>query len=198
NRYPEALADWERAVGLLPAAERPPSQRYLAGKQVDFGHLLRRQKRFDKALPWYDRALAILEPLHKQGPDDKTTRRFLRNAHWGRAGALADLKRHADALPHWDQAVELSPSAERPLAQWGRALSRVRAGNAAEAVADAAALTKDPATPGVLLYNGACVYSLAAAAAKSDAKQREAYAGQALALLRRAQAAGFFKDRRKV
>jgi tetratricopeptide (TPR) repeat protein len=194
KRLAEALADWERAVELLPAAKRPPSQLFLAGKQVDFGTLLLSQKRSEEALPWYDRALAILEPLHTQGPDNVTTRRFLRDAHLGRARTLDDLKRHDEALRHWGPAVELSPSAQRPSVQLGRARGRVLAGKVAEAVAVTAALTTDPATPGHLLCGAGCIYSLAAAAAK-EAKQRQAYAGQALALLRRARAAGFFNDR---
>jgi hypothetical protein len=44
------------------------------------------------------------------------------------------------------------------------------------------------------LYNAACIYGLAAAAAQEPG-ERDAYAVQAVALLRRAQAAGFFKDR---
>jgi tetratricopeptide (TPR) repeat protein len=199
KRPGETLKDWARAVELSPPAERPLVLRAQAGSYVNYGHFLRGEQRADDALAWYDRALAILKPLHKeQGPKDVTTRRFLRNAHWGRAQALDELKRHTEALTHWDRAVELSPSAERPLLQLGRARGRMLAGKAAEALADAAALTKDPATPGPLLYDAGCIYSLAAAAAKEDAKQREAYAGQAVALLRRAQTAGYFKDRAKV
>jgi hypothetical protein len=78
----------------------------------------------------------------------------------------------------------------------GRACGRAKAGQAAAATSTAAALTKDPATPGPLLYDGACVHSLAAAA--KGASRREEWAREALALLRRAQAAGFFKDRRRV
>jgi hypothetical protein len=54
-------------------------------------------------------------------------------------------------------------------------------------------VTRDAATPGYQLYNGACVSALAAAASE-DARQREARAAQALVLLRRAREAGFFKD----
>src|SRR5262249_31993199 len=68
----------------------------------------------------------------------------------------------------------------------------------AEAVADAEALTKDTAAPVDLLYDAACICSLAAAAVKDDAKQQEMYAARALALLRRAQAAGYFKDRKLI
>jgi hypothetical protein len=64
-------------------------------------------------------------------------------------------------------------------------------------VADAEALTKDARAPSARCCEAACVFSLASAAAK-DAGQREAHAGQALALFRRAQAAGFFKDRAKI
>jgi hypothetical protein len=73
----------------------------------------------------------------------------------------------------------------------------VLAGKAAEAVAEAEALTKDRAAPGIALYNAACIYGLAAAAAR-EAGEREAYAAQALTLLRRAQAAGYFKERKRV
>jgi hypothetical protein len=64
-------------------------------------------------------------------------------------------------------------------------------------VADADALTKNSAAPNYVLCEAACVYSLAAAAVP-DGDQREAYAVQALALFRRAQAAGFFKDRAQI
>jgi hypothetical protein len=78
-----------------------------------------------------------------------------------------------------------------------RARGWVQAGKVAEAAADVAALTQGPATPGAVLRDGACVYARAAASAP-EGEQREAYAGQALALLRRAQAAGFFKERKQV
>ena len=81
--------------------------------------------------------------------------------------------------------------------QLGRAQALARAGKVAEAVADAEALTKDAATPNARCCQAAEVFSLASAAAK-EAGQREAYAGQVLALFRRAQAAGFFKDRAKI
>jgi tetratricopeptide (TPR) repeat protein len=114
--------------------------------------------------------LALPGPLHQLEPHDGTTRRFLHDAHSGRAQALADLNRHREALADWDRALELSPPAERPGAQLARARSRLHTGKAAEAVADAEALTQDPATPGGILYGAARAYSLAAAALQDDAK----------------------------
>jgi tetratricopeptide (TPR) repeat protein len=169
----------------------------LATTRFHLGNLFRLQGRPDQALPWYDVALVLLQPLHQQQLNDAATRDLLLRTRWGRAQVLDALKRSAEALADWDRAVELSPPADRARQQLGRARARVRAGKAAEAVADAEALTRDPATPGPLLCKAADVCSLAAAAAQ-DAQRREAYAGRALALLRRARAAGFFQDRRKV
>src|SRR5262249_51259903 len=128
---------------------------------------------------------------------DAATRDLLGRTHWGRAQILDALKRPAEALADWDQAVALAPLDNRLEVQLGRARAWVQAGKVAEAVADAAALTEDAATPSARCCEAACVFSLAAAAAP-EAGQREAYAGQALALLRRAQAASFFKDRAKI
>jgi serine/threonine protein kinase/tetratricopeptide (TPR) repeat protein len=169
----------------------------LATTRFHLGNLFRLQRRHDQALPWYDQALVLLQPLHRQQPDDAATREALFRTHWGRAQVLDALKGPAAALADWDRAVELAPPADRLGVQLLRARAWARAGKVAEAVADAEALTKDAATPSARCCDAACVFSLASAAAQ-DAGQREAYAGQALALFRRAQAAGFFKDRAKI
>jgi serine/threonine protein kinase/tetratricopeptide (TPR) repeat protein len=169
----------------------------LATTRFHLGNLFRLERRPDQALPWYDQALVLLRPLHRQQPNDAATRDLLGRTHWGRAQVLGALKRSADALADWDQAVELAPPADRLAVQLGRARAWVQAGKVAEAVADAEALTKDAATPSARCCQAACVFSLASAAAQ-EAGQREAYAGRALALFRRAQAAGFFKDRAKM
>jgi tetratricopeptide (TPR) repeat protein len=155
------------------------------------------QHRLADALAWYDQALALMQPLNQQEPNHVATRALLGHIYWDRARVLEALKRPAEALADWNRAIELAPPADRLPMQLARARAAVRAGKIAEAVADAEALTKDTATPSARCCEAACVCSLASAAAK-EATQREAYAGQALVLLRRAQAAGFFKDRLKV
>jgi hypothetical protein len=74
--------------------------------------------------------------------------------------------------------------------QLERARCRARVENVTAAVAE------DPKASGSLLYQVARVYALAVTA--EEDRQREVYAGQALALLRRARAASFFKDPVKV
>jgi len=138
-----------------------------------------------------------LQALPPESGRDVGVQRTLRNLHRDRARALDALNRPGEALADWDQAILLTPAAGRLQIELGRAGSRARAGEAAAAVAEALALTRDPATPGVLCYEAACVYSLASAGVQ-ETSQREAYAGQALTLLRRAQAAGFFKGRANI
>jgi serine/threonine protein kinase/tetratricopeptide (TPR) repeat protein len=197
-KYAEAEAAFRQALDLdeTLVADYPAVRSYreaLVGNQNNCGYLCILQHRPAEALDWYDRALARLEPLHQHEPRDVYIRRNLRNAHGGRAKALDALKRHAEAQSDWQRALELSRSADKPWIQLDRDQGWVRAGRVAEAVADADMLTKDPATPGSTLYEAAGVYALAAAAVANDATQRTAYANRALALLRRARAAGYFK-----
>jgi tetratricopeptide (TPR) repeat protein len=198
----EAETAFRQALDLRKklADDSPKVAKYrveLAATRYHLGDLFRLQRRPYQALPWYEQALVLLQPLHQHEPNDIATRDLLGRTHWGRAQALSALKRFAEALADWDGAVELARPADRPRVQLGRARARVRAGQAADAVADAEALTRDPATPSLMLCDAADVCSQASVVAM-EATQREAYAGHALALLRRAQAAGFFKDRAKV
>jgi tetratricopeptide (TPR) repeat protein len=193
--YRQALDHQARLVGEFPEVTK--YQLDLAATRLHLGQLWRRQQRPEEALPWYDQALALLRPLYEQAPNDAAARNRLGETHHDRALALDDLKRFPDALADWDRALELAPPTVRLRVQLGRARTRAQAGEAAEAVADAVAQTRDAATPSARCCDAADVCALASAAAP-EAEQREAYAGQALALLRRAQAAGFFKDPAKV
>jgi serine/threonine protein kinase len=202
EKYAEAETAFRKALDVRQrlAADRwtiPVYQADLVWSQLEIGHLFRLWHRPDEALPWYERALAVLQALPPESGRDVGVQRTLRNLHRDRARALDALNRPGEALADWDQAILLTPAAGRLQIELGRAGSRARAGEAAAAVAEALALTRDPATPGVLCYEAACVYSLASAGVQ-ETSQREAYAGQALTLLRRAQAAGFFKGRANI
>ena len=142
-----------------------------------------------------DRALARLEALREQEPHNLYLRRLVRGGHWNRALALGELKRPAEALTDWNLAVEFASPAEWPSMQVARARCRAELGKVTDAAVEAAAVAEDPNASRGLLYNVACVYALAAA---QEDRQLEVYAGQAVAFLRRAQAAGFFKDPAKV
>ena len=168
-----------------------------AAIQYELGMIFRFQHRPVDALDWLDQALAQLQPLHQAAPTDVVIRRRLGLVYRERALAQEAEQWSAEALADWDQAVKLLPPADRPRVQLERAQAWVQAGKTAEAVAEAAALTRDPGAPSFLCCDAACVYALASAAVP-ETSEREEYAGQALALLRRAQAAGFFKDPAKI
>jgi tetratricopeptide (TPR) repeat protein len=120
-------------------------------------------------------------------------RKWLRNAHNGRALALTDLNRHTEALQDWERALALDQGPDRAIVQLGRALTLTRAGRHAEAVKDADNLTRNEGAPSSVLYLAACVYAAAVAGGTEDAALQEQYGRNALALLRRAHAAGHFQ-----
>lgn len=100
------------------------------------------------------------------------------------------LKKFADAVLDWGQAVRLSDQAERPQLRTYFALSMLKAGQEAEAVAEVAELRKLPGwnPDDHSLYNFACGYSVLSA--KLSIEQSE-YADAAMQLLQQAVNAGW-------
>jgi tetratricopeptide (TPR) repeat protein len=191
GKRPEAEAAFRRAVDLKEklAADFPAVPRYrteLGSCQRNLGRLLLMNKQPQQALEWLDKAITTLAGVRRQVPDDATTQRYLRDAHWERAQALDALKRHAEAVADWDRAVEFSPRQERAFVRLDRVFSRVRAGQVGPALREVEELAKD--ADGNTLYNAACVYALASATAP---QQKDKYARRALELLHQAVAKGY-------
>jgi serine/threonine protein kinase len=189
----EALKEYKAALPLQEelAANFPALPRYqvgLGGGYCNIGNVYRASGKAAESLEWYAKAIATLVPVMAMEPPLAEALLFLRNAHWGRARALASLQRHAEALADWDKAVELSAPNQRLALRIDRAESLVLAGKVEQAVAEVAELTKLTIWDGRQLYNLACVYSLASS--KDVAKQDE-YAQRAVALLRQAIKRGF-------
>jgi tetratricopeptide (TPR) repeat protein len=113
-----------------------------------------------------------------------------------RAKAYHQLKKYAEAVKDWDRAVELSPASEQPSFRAERAISRLLAGQVAEAIAEVAELTKQAGagTPGSptwnpdQLYNFACCYALASG---KVADKKQEFADRAMQLLHQAVKAGY-------
>jgi tetratricopeptide (TPR) repeat protein len=166
----------------------------LGGGYVNFGVLLLNRGQPEAALPWYDKAITRLQAVLAKDGRLATARLFLRNAHWNRASALTQLNRHVEAVREWDRAIELEGGSMRTGFRLLRAGCLAQTGEHARAVAEANALTEGEDVSGPTLYDAACVCALAAASVKDDAKLTKQYAGRAVALLRQAQKAGFFKQ----
>ncbi len=153
----------------------------LAGSYCNLGHLVSDDSPGD-ALPWYDRAIAVLAPLVRKEPKLVLAQHFLRNSLTGRAAALDELERYDDAARDWARASSLAGGENRAL-QVKLMLSRVRGGQIEPALKDAEHLARNDSP--MVLYQCAGIYALAHARTGDD-KQ----AVRAVALLRRAIARG--------
>jgi tetratricopeptide (TPR) repeat protein len=194
--FRQALAIEEKLAADFPAV--PEYRQRLAHSCTNYGTFLYSQKRAQDCLEWFARAIPLLQADPATNAPSLRDRMLLRNAHANRARALTDLRRYPQAVQDWDRAIELDQGPLRPAMRLQRALALAHAGDHAKAAAEADDLTRDDKTPGDMLYDAACVCGLSVPAAKDDAQRNEQYAGQALALLRRARAAGFFDDAAQV
>ena len=193
GRFKEAEAAYRDALAIQKqlAADFPTVTDYqieLGGSCYNFGHLLSDTGKAEESLTWFADAIAVLHRLLDGNPMHPTARHFLRNSHVGRAQAYDRLEKYAESVKDWDRAVELSPANDKPQVRAGRADSRVRAGQVAEAVDEAADLTKLPGWPANQWYDFACIYAVAAG---QDAAKKAEYADRAMELLQRAVKAGY-------
>jgi hypothetical protein len=114
---------------------------------------------------------------------------------------LDRLGKHREADADWDRALKLAPAARRTALRLQRADSRARSGDHERSAAEADELGRGK-LPAPALYDLACVHALNAAGVARDQgrplpireRHTEDYARAAVALLRRAAAAGYFRD----
>jgi serine/threonine-protein kinase len=193
NQPDKAAEQYRKAVaiqqGLIQAFPSMPAYQVdLGGSYCNYGQLLRGTGKPADSLPWFDRAIRTLTKVHQQSPQIVNSRLFLRNSHHGRAEAHDQLGKHSEAVNDWTRAIELSAPHEQPSLRLRRADSRVRAGQAAEAVAEVAELRKATTLTMEQWYDFACIYALASG---KDATRKQEYADEAMRLLRQAVQAGF-------
>jgi len=186
EQYRQALTIQEKLVADFPAVTAYRVE--LSTGYRNFGHVTGSRGKPADSAEWYAKAIRILTPIYEREPRDVRVRMFLRNGHAGRARALDRLQQFAKAIPDWDKAIELSPTAQQPGLRAPRAISRLQAGQVAEAVAEVAELTKTPSWPAPQWYDFACVYAVASG---KVADKKDEYAKRAVELLQKAVKAGF-------
>ncbi len=175
----------------------------LVRANLNLGRLHLEGSRPEDALPCFDQIAACINRLSMTEQAKPHARQLRRDAALGRAETLGKLRRHAEALPSWDEAVRLSDPPDHDI-EVNRAKAYARAGRHAEAVAQAEALLAPKVVRGEMLYETACVFALAAKAAHSDAKKPENWrqressrlASRAVGLLERARENRFFDSAR--
>src|SRR5262249_14426993 len=143
----------------FPAA--PQYQVALGHNYCNFGILVADEGHPADSLPWFDRAIRTLTPVYEQDRRHVTAKEYLRASYGSRALAYERLKKHAEAAKDWDKFIELSPEPEQPEYRASRVNSRLRAGQAVEAVPEAEELTKARKWSANQWYDFACVYAVA-------------------------------------
>src|SRR5262249_25761785 len=92
----------------------------------NLGHLIKNSGQAEKSLEWYQKAITTLEPLEAMKPPVALARLFLFNSHHGRAVALTDLDRYAEATRDWERALELDEGPRKVLLRMKLAGARIR------------------------------------------------------------------------
>jgi tetratricopeptide (TPR) repeat protein len=196
----EKTAELRRAQEILDQLARdfPNSPDILVdrgGNLCNLGNNLREDQQPASALRRYAQAIQTLESaLHKE-PRHHQGRKFLANAHAGRALALAQLERVAESLQDADRALELVEPVRRSAVLIMRAscLARPAPERAAVEVEQVLKGEKD----GAVFYNAACFYSQVSG--RENVKEKAGrYATRAVELLQQAQAAGYFQATARV
>ncbi|HWE36833.1 MAG TPA: protein kinase [Isosphaeraceae bacterium] len=147
------------------------------------------------------RGVAAAREVLAAEPDHVNARAIAVEALQERSRVLAATGRATEALADLDGAMSLSGDHYESELRCERAILLVMAGHYERAAAEAESID-DPANPGLIRYNRACVLARASAAAAADGalapadrrRRADAYAARAVALLREADALGFFRQ----
>jgi tetratricopeptide (TPR) repeat protein/tRNA A-37 threonylcarbamoyl transferase component Bud32 len=159
-----------------------------------FGSFLSAQEKRSDALPWANRSIKTLEEVLTLEPAHVQAKRTLREAYVQRADLLDDMGRSLDAVADWDRAIQLDGDHPRAPYRISRAVCLAHAGALDKAIAVADAIRGEKELNGLVLYNCACVYAIAARALKQDPQPAERHAVHAMELLAQARTAGYFKS----
>src|SRR5581483_230698 len=207
----QAEQAYREAAEILESASRSGDDpRWLASLTAllnNWGNLAARRGQTELAFRRFERGLSLVEDALRREPGETTLRYNALNLHGSRANLLGSLGRYGEAVADWDRVIALNDEpADRPAYRLLRALALVKSDGYARGVAEAEELARGhpPSSPpaGADLYNYACLFSRASAAARDDtrlgpAERRrlaESYAGAAMDWLRRTAAVGFFDD----
>jgi eukaryotic-like serine/threonine-protein kinase len=186
THYRNALAIQEKLVAEFPAV--PGHRLEWGGSCCNFGILLSSGGRHTESLPWFDKAVSALTPLHEQPKPLASAGEFLGKSHRGRALALFKLRRHDEAARDFDRAQALLPTERDVAAVFRRATSRAYAGLTKEAAADLEELQRQGPANGDQWYALACLYAILS---EKSAEGKKDFADRAMELLNKAVTEGF-------
>jgi serine/threonine protein kinase len=195
--YRQASLEFGRLAFANPAVAEYTI--YLAQSTERLGAVLRDRGKLAESLGRYDRAVQIAEGVARAGGRDRRADQLLWRAYTGRAESLNRQGRHGAALADLDRALPASPLPFRDAVRLQRAGTLARLGKHGEAAAEAEAVAGQASAGPDIPYCLACVHALCAEAVLRDKgledreRQAAAHGNQAMRLLERAHAAGYFR-----
>jgi tetratricopeptide (TPR) repeat protein len=206
QRPDQAAAAYDQCAKLLrPLVEQhPEDESYalsLGAAYSNWGGLRRDTGHGREALELLDQAVALGDGVLRKEPQHAFGRYVVNNAYGSRARTYQALGRFAEAARDWNRLIDLQTEPKRSSYRAVRAADLIRAGNRAEGLAEARVLGAQPDLSPANVYNVACIFALAMKPAGGHGPESahiEEYAAQAITLLRRSQAGGFFRDAENV
>jgi tetratricopeptide (TPR) repeat protein len=188
---------------LARRAKAPPVEVFRLGEVCrQLCIYLERAKKPEDALTWAEKGTHVLGGIPQDNDQQRqAVRELLLGIYQTQARVLGQLKRYAESIALWDRALGISSERERTILRLQRALAIAHSGDHKWAAEEAETLAAAAMLPGPILYDLGCGFALAAAAARQDlklpeserAKRADKYAAQAMEILTKAKATGFFK-----
>ncbi|MBI1853195.1 MAG: serine/threonine protein kinase, partial [Planctomycetes bacterium] len=171
----------------------------LAGSYCNLGELECREGEPAAGLEWLGKAIDALRGVLEKEPKHAIAIYYSSYTESWIARGLGQLGRNAEALAHWDRAIELD-ARDDPAIRIGKALTLARLGDHSKALALASEAASKLLTSGEDLYALAAAYAQSARAVAVDDTRPETerraladdHAAHALQALRKAAAAGYF------
>jgi tetratricopeptide (TPR) repeat protein/tRNA A-37 threonylcarbamoyl transferase component Bud32 len=166
------------------------------------GILRKMREDYTAALDWFDRNIAVLEQVLRIEPRHVSARVKLSGTHMQRGEALRKMGRPQEARKEWEQTIALGEGQAASDLRVFRAMALAYCGEHAQATQEVDAMLQKGEGLVQDLYQFACAYSGASAAASQDARLTpvnrkrlsEQYGAQAVAILVKARAVGCFND----
>jgi serine/threonine-protein kinase len=180
--YRRAADEYSRLADAAPTDTRATAE--LAVTWVTLGELARLSGDNAAALVWYDKAIARLGAAPGDGA--------LRDAHAGRAEIMMERGKFAESIADWDAAIAVAEPDRRLALRLRRSRALALSAQHEKAAAEVKELVAGPKVDADTLDGAARV--LALTAANDDPNSANGHAADAVALLRRAHAAGNYRE----
>jgi eukaryotic-like serine/threonine-protein kinase len=196
EKYPDEFAF---AISLgVACAEKAAVLRMVAAELPE----LEKRATFWESIAWCDRSMTHVRDVRAKELNHAEARKVQSNAHMARAEAYVHLGRRDDAVKDWESMAELGNDQSHAELLSFRALGLANLGRYTEATDVVRKMRAEGREPVYSQYNFVCVYSRSIGAVQDDSavpvtdrrRLADAYWREALEILNRIKAAGFFKE----